>query len=158
MFNFLDLNFIITILVVIVAIIVIRVLLKVVTKNRFIKIAIVGIFLILVVIGIYRFNYVYNNIYYESGGSYVYGLVKVINTTTNTIQIDSTKTNFSSGGTGKIIVKYTDKTLILNDNNKSKRITEKDIGYGDVVQIICKEDKLENGKTEVTALRIIKQK
>lgn len=156
-FDFIDLNFFVTLAILVFAIVLIKVVFRVITKNRVAKTLVIGAIVLLVFVGIYAYNKAYQNVYYKASNSYIYGRVTMISNTNNMIQINSTKSNFSSGGTGKLVASYDSKTLIISEKDKDKKLSERDIKIGDTVQILCVEHRLEEGQKQVTALRIIKK-
>lgn len=157
LFDFINLDFFITLAILVLGIILIKFAFRIITKNRVAKTLVVGIIILFVFVGIYAYNKVYENVYYKASNNYIYGRVTMIGTGSNMIQISSTKSNFSSGGTGKITASYDSKTLIISEKDKDKKLSDKDIKIGDTVQILCVEHKLEDGQKQVTALRIIKK-
>lgn len=129
----------------IVALILFRVFSNFLARHRILKIAVIGLILVCLVIGIFWFVDHRTDFYSNNVTNYVYGEVRNISSAVRKIELNVTRTNVKNKD-GRSI---SDKTVVVDvdanckflDKN-GKEISFNDIGFYDTVQIYVKENKI----------------
>lgn len=143
----------------VVALILFRVFSNFLARHRILKIAVIGLILVCLVIGIFWFVDHRTDFYSNNVTNYVYGEVRNISSAVRKIELNVTRTNVKNKD-GRSI---SDKTVVVDvdanckflDKN-SKEISFNDIGFYDTVQIYVKENKINDvSKDKLSGVKVV---
>ncbi|MEG0873128.1 MAG: hypothetical protein RSE00_04160 [Clostridia bacterium] len=90
--------------------------------------------------------------------NFVYGQVNFAALSMDKLELESIRTNFPANGKGKILVKISSSTEILDKTTtKTVKLKKSELKNSDTLQIYCKENLIDSEKKEVTAIKIIRK-
>lgn len=149
--QFMDLELLIIIGCIVIFLVLFRIFSNFLSRNKILKIGVIGIILINVIIGIFWFLDNKTEFYSNNVTNYVYGEVKNISSAVRKVELKVTRTNVKNKE-GKSI---TDRIVIIDiDRNckfidyKGNEISFNDIGFYDIVQIYVKEKNINDLKKD----------
>lgn len=149
--QFMDPELLIIIGCIIVALIVLRIFNNFLSRHRILKIAVVGVVIIALVLGIIWFINNRKDFYSNNAKSFVSGEVKNISSALRKVEIKVTSSNVKYNNTyllnDRIVVVDMDYNCKFLDKN-GKEISFDDIGFYDTVQIYVKESNINDTSKE----------
>ncbi len=125
---------------------------KFLQRHKFVRIALIGLAILALVVASLWYVFYYNDLYNNTGGYYVYGRITGAITNDRIVQINSIRTNLSSGGDGMVMVKIPKGTKII-DSKTNSQIKFGDLFSGDTIQVYCEE--LKDGEEIIKAIKVI---
>ncbi len=154
-FSFVDAELLMMVAIVIMAIILLKLLFKGLHRFRVLKVIIAIVVFGGLTFWAVNYAYTHKDLFSEETRFYVYGRVSFVGESIGKIEVVSTKSNFIKGGKGNIIVKTGFNTKVYV-NRSDKTISVGDLKAGDIVQVYCKENSLEEDENQVTAVKIVR--
>ncbi len=150
--NSLDFGLIKAVIVFFLVIFIIGIFRRILKRHRIVKVLIVGVGLAYIIYSLVTYIDIKNKIY-DTNSYYVYGMIKRVES--NTIQIDSIRSNLKSGGEGRINIKIDFSVKIIDSTQNDKVLKYSDLSSGYTIQVVCNVDKIENSEQIIKPLVII---
>ena len=153
-FSFIDKELLMIIASCIMAIILIKLLFKVLHRFRVLKLLVaVIIFGGLTAFSVHFVN-THKEIFSQDTRYYVYGTVNFVSGSINTIDIYSSKSNIPNG-TGDVVIKIPATAKIYTSDLRNNTVSINELKQGCVVQVYIKDSSYKDGKMHVTANKVI---